>query len=294
MPATDTGSGVGIVAATTGAASAVAGRAAAAARSGHAGDSTQDEEEEAEEGEACPEAEASLFGLPDNNTRSDCPGTRPGMGDGYAGIDFTSKDQYGQVRPLDFEACVTGEVTFVGGVFNMVEVTVENGNRIQYMHASRVYVTPGQQVGPATKMGITGGTGPDGSDQYETHLHVQALDRNGDLIDPDCAISGEENRWLGARRSRGRDKESRLQTVEQAPPQPVALPESMGVPHSVECANCGTLNPQGSSFCVNCGGSLGPVPPPQAAQGVVCGNCGLTNPPGSKFCSRCGTGLGNT
>ncbi|MDQ3930304.1 MAG: M23 family metallopeptidase, partial [Chloroflexota bacterium] len=169
----------------------------AGGRAGGSSSESGDADEEGEEDEvACPEAEASLFGLPDINTRHDCPGTRPGMPPNYAGLDFTSNDDYGRTRELPFEAGVTGEVTYVGGAFNTVQVTLENGNRIQFLHASQIFAQVGQHVEPTTVLGRTGGTGPYGPNHYEIHLHVQAFNEHGDLIDPDCALSGKENRRL--------------------------------------------------------------------------------------------------
>lgn len=166
-------------------------------------ESEQGEESDDQELERrCPEVQAPMFGLPAINSRQDCSGVRPSMDPWYAGIDFTSHDERGNPANLDFEACVTGEVSYVGGPFNMIEVKRESGNRIQFLHASEVYVTTGQQVGASTKLGKTGGTGPEGPGQYEIHLHVQAIDEHGNMIDPDCAIAGMDNRRLRIREKR--------------------------------------------------------------------------------------------
>lgn len=144
----------------------------------------------------CVQAQATLFGLPAINSRKDCPGERAGMDVWCAGIDFTSTDEYGRPAHLDFEAGVSGVVTYIGGEFNMVEVRRTDGNRIQYLHASEVYVATGQRVEPTTKLGKTGGAGRDGTYQYEVHLHVQAIDEHGSMIDPDCALAAGDNRKL--------------------------------------------------------------------------------------------------
>lgn len=164
------------------------------------GDSTSgDSDEEPDEDEPdslCPEAQATLFGLPAINTRQDCPGERPALGPWCAGLDFTSNNEHGVETRLDFEAAVEGTVSYTGGPLNMIEIKRENGNRIQFLHASDIYVSLGQEVGPTTKLGKTGGTGPDGPDQYEVHLHVQAIDEDGMMIDPDCALAAGENKQL--------------------------------------------------------------------------------------------------
>jgi len=51
----------------------------------------------------------------------------------------------------------------------------------------------------------------------------------------------------------------------------------------VLCPSCGQENPEGSTFCGYCGGSLASEQP--------CPSCGRTNPPGLRFCRGCGTSL---
>ena len=269
----------------------------------------RDDDQESEEAEACPEADASLFGLPDNNTRQDCSSSREGLGPDCTGIDFTSNDERGQPGPLPFEACVPGTVSFVGGSYNMVEVTLENGSRVQYLHASEVYVRVGEQVGSTTRIGITGGTGPGGPNQYEPHLHIQALDAQGNLIDPDCALAGEEDRTLkGGRRKKGEDvksgaitsplfnttdevrpERSKSEPAKPEPPKPpLTMPPFPLGSAMVVCGNCGTANAIGSAFCGRCGKLLAHV---MSHAGVTCSRCGTFNPPNAIFCGRCGTRL---
>jgi membrane protease subunit (stomatin/prohibitin family) len=62
----------------------------------------------------------------------------------------------------------------------------------------------------------------------------------------------------------------------------------------VRCPKCGTLNPENTKFCGNCGTELAaPAAPAAPAQqaGVACPKCGTQNAPGAKFCSNCGQGL---
>lgn len=276
---------------TVGAVGAVAG-AGAASTSG----SSSSEEQEEEELETCPEAEPSLFGLPDNNTRKDCSGEREDMGQDLTGIDFTSKDERGEVRMLPFEACASGTVSFVGGSFNMIEVTTKSGARIQYLHASRVYVKVGERVGSTTRLGVTGGTGPKGPNQYEPHLHIQAHDHEGNLIDPDCALAGKEDRKLKVGRHKKHEhKETGPSTsplatasVTTASETTPTAPLKPAEPAILVCSNCGTPNAPGSVFCGKCGNRLASV---STSTGLTCGTCGLVNPPSARFCGRCGTGL---
>jgi hypothetical protein len=47
------------------------------------------------------------------------------------------------------------------------------------------------------------------------------------------------------------------------------------------CTNCGTENPSGAKFCVECASALS----------VVCPTCGHANVPTAKFCAECATPL---
>src|SRR2546430_5613217 len=49
----------------------------------------------------------------------------------------------------------------------------------------------------------------------------------------------------------------------------------------MRCAACGTENPVGSRFCLECGTGLA----------NACPTCGNALPAGAKFCNACGTGL---
>jgi hypothetical protein len=50
----------------------------------------------------------------------------------------------------------------------------------------------------------------------------------------------------------------------------------------MRCASCGSENPEGARFCIECGSSL------QSR----CPNCEGENLPQAKFCAACGTALG--
>src|SRR5262249_31682488 len=49
----------------------------------------------------------------------------------------------------------------------------------------------------------------------------------------------------------------------------------------MHCTACGTKNPEGAKFCIECGGSFQ----------HCCPSCGVGNPPQAKFCAECGTTL---
>jgi hypothetical protein len=292
----DPGLAAGLAAGVAPVASTLAGLASSRAGSSGTGrESSGDDEGDDDSEVACDEVDASLFGLPDINTRHDCPGTRPGMPPNYAGLDFTSNDDHGHRMELPFEAGVTGEVTYVGGAFNTVQVTLENGNRIQFLHAAQVLVQVGRQVEPTTVLGMTGGTGPYGPNQYEIHLHVQAFDRHGNLIDPDCALSGGENRLLKRNVAPPEPAPSQheaapgatadlshtqpipevQQTQVHTPVQPVVQapsPPPQVIPQVVP-----PVMPQ----------VIPPVAPPAQAQ-LRCTRCGNLSPAGALFCPYCG------
>jgi hypothetical protein len=53
----------------------------------------------------------------------------------------------------------------------------------------------------------------------------------------------------------------------------------------IHCADCGTLNRRGSSFCSSCGHDL------HAAPDITCAECNRISPPDSAFCQWCGAPL---
>ncbi len=57
------------------------------------------------------------------------------------------------------------------------------------------------------------------------------------------------------------------------------------------CPNCGAPNPQGATFCANCGFKLSKSLK-EEIEGIICPNCGVKNPKDAKFCSNCGYEFG--
>lgn len=104
----------------------------------------------------------------------------------HRGVDYSSHDANGNVANVPFTAGVTGTVDVIeGSQWNTIDVVLPNGNIVQYLHASEIDVKDGDSVGPNTVLGQTGDTGA-GS----IHLHVQAKDKNGNYINPNCAAEG--------------------------------------------------------------------------------------------------------
>lgn len=63
----------------------------------------------------------------------------------------------------------------------------------------------------------------------------------------------------------------------------------------VVCPKCGSQQPDGASFCDQCGAPLGGVASPVAlptAATAVCPSCGAPVVPGEAFCDSCGAALG--
>jgi murein DD-endopeptidase MepM/ murein hydrolase activator NlpD len=103
----------------------------------------------------------------------------------HEGIDFSSRGDLGRAKPQPFTAGFAGEVTRAGGgKMNLVAVRLDNGNTLEFLHASKVSVKVGQKVTPETELGLTGGVGAGGT----IHLHVQAKDRDNHSIDPRVAV----------------------------------------------------------------------------------------------------------
>ena len=104
----------------------------------------------------------------------------------HRGVDYSSRDAQGNVTNVPFTAGVTGTAGVVAGSqWNTINVTLPNGNIVQYLHASEIDVTDHAPVGPNTVLGRTGDTGADA-----IHLHVQAKDSSGNYINPACAEEG--------------------------------------------------------------------------------------------------------
>jgi hypothetical protein len=62
---------------------------------------------------------------------------------------------------------------------------------------------------------------------------------------------------------------------------------------AMKCPDCGGENPEGQSFCGDCGRGLDM--PPQARLGLVkCPSCGFDNPEGRRFCGDCGSMIPRT
>jgi peptidase M23-like protein len=151
----------------------------------------------------CPPITAQDFGLPEGNRMtSDYNSLRVYHKDGtvqtvpddyvldpttdlrisrHGGIDYSSHPaDGGAATPEPFTAGVSGTVHIIpNSPWNTIDVILDNGEIMQYLHASRIDVQEGQRVDPDTVLGMTGNTGA-----AAIHLHIQAKDRQGHPIDP--------------------------------------------------------------------------------------------------------------
>ncbi len=67
------------------------------------------------------------------------------------------------------------------------------------------------------------------------------------------------------------------------PPSTIVSSQLAAQQQGIVCPRCGTVNPPGAKFCMNCGA---PLP-----QEKICPRCGFKNPPNAKFCMNCGAQL---
>jgi hypothetical protein len=103
-------------------------------------------------------------------------------------LDISSRNANGAVAPLEFNAGVYGRV--VASRPGFIAVRLPDGNFIQYLHVSQGLAKPGQDVTPRTPLGVTGNRGTNGKpiQGMTIHLHIQATDSKGRVLNPDRAF----------------------------------------------------------------------------------------------------------
>ena len=89
---------------------------------------------------------------------------------------------------------VAGTVEFVGGEYGTVNVRDAHGYLHQLLHLDRATVVELQVLAAGDAVGIMGGRGPQGANQYDDHVHYQVRDPEADFVDPeaDYPFYGEE------------------------------------------------------------------------------------------------------
>lgn len=142
-------------------------------------------------------------------TRSDFQQTMERMLPGQAGVDPHITGHYGENRGrsgahggTDFNyeggqtgrnlqhptvhAPIGGVVTFSGGQYGTVKIRDAQGNSHEILHLDSNSVQEGQTVRAGDPIGMMGGRGPNGEDQYAQHVHYQMRDAGGRRIDPEA------------------------------------------------------------------------------------------------------------
>jgi hypothetical protein len=102
----------------------------------------------------------------------------------HLGVDFASRNERWLDTRLPFTTPVGGLVQIrPDSQWKTISIQLANGDQLQFLHASEVYVKTGDRVQPGTMLGMTGSTGCD-----VIHLHVQAKDASGYYVHPDRAV----------------------------------------------------------------------------------------------------------
>ena len=106
------------------------------------------------------------------------PRNVPGGSKNHKGIDLRARTG----EPI--YAAKDGTVEAAGGSYNSVVLKHEGGEGSKYLHLSQLKVRAGQQVKEGQVIGLSGGAGPKGPNQYPAHLHFEIL-KGGKPIDPE-------------------------------------------------------------------------------------------------------------
>jgi hypothetical protein len=102
----------------------------------------------------------------------------------HRGIDYTSRDERWITKPLSFVAPAAGTVyVYHDSPWNTIGLRLNTGDWLQFLHASAVSVQTGQRIEAGEVLGQTGATGT-----TTINLQVQAIDAQGDLLDPAWAL----------------------------------------------------------------------------------------------------------
>lgn len=104
-------------------------------------------------------------------------------------------------------------------------------------------------------------------------------------------VSNEEIKRRLELRRKGIDPDKKPVDTEVHRPPVRSKPEK-----SIRCPQCGTLNPEHSKFCINCGHELKKkekkvIIKDSEANTITCPECGTKNTATSKFCIGCGKNL---
>jgi murein DD-endopeptidase MepM/ murein hydrolase activator NlpD len=103
----------------------------------------------------------------------------------YEEAQFHHGRDFPTAQPTEFNAGVHGTVIYAKGDRVLVQITT--GEVMHYLHASEVNVKFGDEVTPFTKLGKT-----------SDHLHLQATDKDNNLIDVDRSFLAGRSEVFGS------------------------------------------------------------------------------------------------
>lgn len=91
-------------------------------------------------------------------------------------------------------AIVGGEVTDIGGFYNYVVITADDGYTYRYLHNSAVLVNINQRVNAGDLISLEGGYGKAGPNSYPSHLHIDRYETaTGKVVDAFNIACGYED-----------------------------------------------------------------------------------------------------
>lgn len=95
----------------------------------------------------------------------------------HKGIDLRANENTQVLAAKD------GMVKNTSSAFNLIEIEHPDGTMTRYLHNSKVFVKPGQQVRKGDVIAMAGGIDENGKNTYDSHLHFEYL-KAGQHVDP--------------------------------------------------------------------------------------------------------------
>lgn len=122
---------------------------------------------------------------------------RPKTGNKHAAVDFNymGGQSFNRKKPYPIYSPVNGVIDGTygyAGRYGVVTIKDDEGNYHGILHMLNIVPKLGQRVSVGQKLGIMGGKGPSGPNQYDIHVHYQLRNKNGVLIDPVAFWDGVE------------------------------------------------------------------------------------------------------
>lgn len=113
----------------------------------------------------------------------------------HEGVDMSTRVKgKNSSTAMDYKAGVNGEVIQPGGgTYNTIRIKLQDGSVLEYLHSSKVYVKKGEQVTPETVIAKSGSVGAGA-----IHIHIQAKDKDDNVMHPDKAFQIGEQKETAA------------------------------------------------------------------------------------------------